>query len=101
MGSDTNPSLCFTMEAFDLLIETWKILIEKNENWEPLIQPGLDKLTDYKYDIDLVPAYYLALGNIFFWALQHQFLSDIRVISSGSSCKTHRTCKGAWAGKVQ
>jgi hypothetical protein len=49
------------------LIESWKILINDNPDWEELIQPGLDKLGDYKYDLDDVPAYYLALGNIFFW----------------------------------
>lgn len=61
------------MEAFDLLIETWKILIDENEDWEPLIQPGLDKLANYKYDLDLVPAYYLALGNILFWLRDFKF----------------------------
>jgi hypothetical protein len=59
-------TLCYTIEAFSLLISRWEDMINEYEGWRPLIEPGLEKLDCYSQRLDQVPAYILAMGKIFF-----------------------------------
>jgi hypothetical protein len=37
-------------------------MVYKNPDWREIIQPGLDKLKDYRDRLDSTPAYLLAMG---------------------------------------
>ena len=45
-------------------MQRWEELAQDNPNWAAVIQPGLDKLSDYSADLDKVPAYTIAMGNL-------------------------------------
>jgi hypothetical protein len=45
-------------------MQRWEELAQDNASWAAVIQPGLDKLSDYSMDLDEVPAYTLAMGNL-------------------------------------
>ena len=40
----------------------WEKLMQDHPEWEKYIQPGLDKLEDYKNTVDDTPAYVVAMG---------------------------------------
>lgn len=39
--------------------------MDEYEEWERYIQPGLEKLEDYSLYLDEVPAYTIAMGDVF------------------------------------
>ena len=47
----------------------WENLRDDNFEWEPIIQPGLDKLEEYQARLVHTPAYVVAMGetSIFQW----------------------------------
>jgi hypothetical protein len=47
----------------------WEDLKDDNFEWEPIIQPGLDKLEEYQARLMHTPAYVVAMGetSIFQW----------------------------------
>ncbi len=45
-------------------MQRWEELAQDNVSWAAVIQPGLEKLSDYSMDLDEVPAYTLAMGNL-------------------------------------
>lgn len=58
-------------------------LKEENPHCAQVIQPGLDKLNDYTVDLDLVPAYQIAMGIFFIFFYDN--LAFISRYSSGPS----------------
>lgn len=64
LGAETTPTLCYSIPAFSAFIERWTDLHGENEDWETIIQPGLDKLEEYQRTIPQTPAYHLAMGKI-------------------------------------
>ena len=40
----------------------WEMLVQKHPEWQKYIQPGLDKLEDYKNAVEDTPAYVVAMG---------------------------------------
>jgi hypothetical protein len=67
LGSEATPTLCYTIEAFSMFIQRWEELAASYDQWETLIRPGLDKLDTYSMDLDRVPVYTLAMGNVLFF----------------------------------
>jgi hypothetical protein len=45
-------------------MQRWEELAQANASWAAVIQPGLEKLSDYSMDLDEVPAYTIAMGNL-------------------------------------
>jgi hypothetical protein len=64
LGAEATPTLCYTIFAFSAFMERWEELAQDNPRWAAVIQPGLDKLNDYSTDLDEVPAYTIAMGNL-------------------------------------
>jgi hypothetical protein len=50
--------------AFSSFIEKWKDLLEDRPDWEKYIKPGVEKLEEYQWYLDEVPAYTVAMGNV-------------------------------------
>jgi hypothetical protein len=48
-------------------MQRWEELLEDNPEWENFIRPGLDKLEGYTRHLDDIPAYVLAMGNVYFY----------------------------------
>jgi hypothetical protein len=66
LGAEATPTLCYTIYAMSAFIQRWEELIEDNPEWENFIRPGLDKLEGYTRPLDDIPAYILAMGNVYF-----------------------------------
>ncbi|KAF8809261.1 hypothetical protein BYT27DRAFT_7222516 [Phlegmacium glaucopus] len=47
LSSETTPTLCYSIPAFQSFINLWTQLVEDKPEWENIIQPGLFKLEDY------------------------------------------------------
>jgi hypothetical protein len=62
LGAETTPTLCCSIPAFCAFIQRWTDLMEENPDWETIILPGLDKLSDYEGQ--LTPSYVVAMGKI-------------------------------------
>ena len=66
LSFETTPTLCYSVPAFESLIQRWEELQENNATpvqFYDIIQKGLEKLEDYRgYTID-VPVYILAMGK--------------------------------------
>lgn len=63
---EKTPSLCYTIPAFSGLIGQWEELSDENPAWRDIIQPGLDKLSQYEQKLNSSPAYVLAMGEATF-----------------------------------
>ena len=46
LASETTPTLCYSLPAFNAFIQLWTGVIKENPDWETVIQPGLDKLVN-------------------------------------------------------
>ena len=64
LGAEITPTLCYSIAAFSAFIQCWSDLAKENPDWQPIIQPGLDKLADYQEELPEVPAYVVAMGNL-------------------------------------
>ena len=65
----------------------WEILRDDNFDWEPIIQPGLDKLEDYWACLVDTPACVVAMGetSIFYYLVDCQ-LNIIQWLTKPSQC---------------
>jgi len=63
LGAETTPTLCYAIPAYSAFIDLWKKQIEDYYQWEPIIQPGIDKLEDYQGRLNDSPAYVVAMGK--------------------------------------
>ena len=61
MSAENTPTLCYSIPAFESFINIWTKLVEENPEWSDIIQPGLDKLEDYKGKLN--DAHILAMGE--------------------------------------
>ena len=64
MSGENTPTLCYSIPAFESFINLWTKLAKENPEWSNIIQPGLDKLEDYKGKLN--DAHILAMGEIYF-----------------------------------
>jgi hypothetical protein len=64
LGGEATPTLYYVIFAFSSFIDKWEELQKSNPNWADVIQPVLDKPEDYVSDLDQVPAYTIAMGNL-------------------------------------
>lgn len=78
LGAEMTPTLCYSIFAFSAFIQRWTELKEEYPEWERYIEPGLDKLDDYSYYLDQVPAYTIAMGNVFLFI--YKLETDIYVL---------------------
>ena len=62
LGAEKIPTLCYSIPAFASFIDMWEMLVQKHPEWQKYIQPGLDKLEDYKNAVEDTPAYVVAMG---------------------------------------
>ena len=74
MGAEATPTLCYSIPAYAAFITMWENLRDNNFDWEPIIQPGLDKLEDYQACLVDTPAYVVAMGerSIFYYLVDCQ-----------------------------
>jgi hypothetical protein len=62
LGTESTPTLPYTIPAFAAFIERWCEMEEEELEWYSIIQPGLAKLADYEQALTKTPAYILAMG---------------------------------------
>jgi hypothetical protein len=62
LGAEKIPTLCYSIPAFASFIDMWEKPMQDHPEWKKYIQPGLDKLEDYKNTVDDTPAYVVAMG---------------------------------------
>lgn len=62
MSTETTPTLCHSIPAFESFINRWEGLLEDRPQWYNIVQPGLDKLEDYQEKLNQV--HVLAMGEI-------------------------------------
>lgn len=58
------PTLCNAIPAFEALRTKWEEYQDEHPETQHIIQPGLDKLAEYRNCIELVLAYVLAMGAL-------------------------------------
>lgn len=87
LGAESTPTLCYTIFAFSSFIQRWTELKEDHVEWERYIQPGLEKLESYSLHVDNVPAYAIAMGNVFHLHIDLNFIFTF--YSIGSPIQTH------------
>lgn len=63
LSEDKTPSLGKTLPAFEALKRKWEELGIKYPAIDHVIQPGLEKLQNYRELADVVPAYVMAMGK--------------------------------------
>ena len=64
LSAENTPTLCYSIPAFESFINIWTKLVEERPEWSDIIQPGLDKLEDYKSKLN--DAHIIAMGEIYF-----------------------------------
>ena len=64
MSAENTPTLCYSIPAYESFINIWTKLAEERPEWRDFIQPGLDKLEDYKSRLN--DAHILAMGEFYF-----------------------------------
>ncbi|KAK2462579.1 hypothetical protein APHAL10511_005402 [Amanita phalloides] len=62
LGTESTPTLPYTLPAFAAFIQRWTDLVYNNPDWDNVIQPGLDKLETYERELIKTPAYVLAMA---------------------------------------
>lgn len=62
LSHEKTPTLCNTIPVFEALRTKWEEYQIAHPETQHIIQPGLDKLAEYRDRADLVPAYVLAMG---------------------------------------
>ena len=63
LSAEKTHTLCNVLPSFEGLKSKWEEYQEDHPETAHIVQPGLDKLTDYCTHAGLVPAYMLAMGT--------------------------------------
>lgn len=90
MASETTPTLCYSLPAFNAFIQLWTDLIEENPDWETFIKAGLDKLVDYQEEFPKTPAYVVAMGKIALLFVILNYFNILTAIDPGNKLTFYR-----------
>jgi hypothetical protein len=64
LGTEKTPTLPYIIPSFSACIQRWKDLAEEKAYLDTIIEPGLEKLSEYEEELDKTPAYVLAMGML-------------------------------------
>ena len=65
LSYEKTPTLCNAIPSFEALKSKWEEHQVLHPKTAHIVQPGLDKLANYRGRTELVPAYVLAMGMVF------------------------------------
>ncbi|KAF9003859.1 hypothetical protein BDQ17DRAFT_1241803, partial [Cyathus striatus] len=63
LSAQKTPIICNVIPAFQSMEIIWKEHLQYNPDISDIVQAGLDKLSGYAEQLDLVPAYVLSLSK--------------------------------------
>ncbi len=69
LAKEKTPTLGNALPAFERMRQTWQQMQINTPETHALIQPGLDKLAEYRHYADSNPTYILATGKYIFYSL--------------------------------
>ena len=65
LSYEKTPTLCHAIPAFEAMLNIWQRYQQSQPETADIVENGLDKLRDYIDRLDNVPAYTIAMGNLF------------------------------------
>jgi hypothetical protein len=63
LSSEKTPTLCDTIPSFKVMVQKWIEKQEEDPETHAIIQQGLNKLDNYREQVNLVPAYVVAMSK--------------------------------------
>ncbi|KAG2345688.1 hypothetical protein BDR05DRAFT_880114, partial [Suillus weaverae] len=97
LSAEKTPTLCNAIPAFEAMVRIWSKQLDDDPDLAIVIQPGLDKLNDYRSCIADVPAYALAMSQCSYSLVFMGFLTMVNPTIKLNWFSSHAPEKIQWA----